>query len=98
MEAIPSDTQRAAADGGFNFLTPEAWKALLSPYSHVVLVANSEAVDFERLRSEFPETTLYVFFNNVYKVLDEAFTGHGRSVLRQRIASTAFEIALDQLV
>ncbi|MGO8188535.1 3-deoxy-manno-octulosonate cytidylyltransferase [Rhizobium leguminosarum] len=77
MEAIPSDTQTMAApDSGFNFPTPEAWKALLSHYSHVVLVANSEAVDFKRLRSELPETALYVFFNNVYKVLDEPFAGH----------------------
>ena len=53
MEAIPSDTQSAAAaDGGFNVLTPEAWKAQLSHYSHVVLVANSEAVDFKRIAGD----------------------------------------------
>ncbi|MGR9176856.1 3-deoxy-manno-octulosonate cytidylyltransferase [Rhizobium leguminosarum] len=86
MEAIPSDTQSAAvADGGFNVLMPEAWKALLSPYSHVVLVANSEAVDFGRLRSELPETALYVFFNNVYKVLDEPFAGHAVLVARSGV-------------
>jgi len=86
MESIPSDTQRlAAADSGFNFLTPDAWKALLSRYSHIVLVANSEAIDLERLRSELPETTLYVFFNNVYKVLDEPFAGHAVLVARSGV-------------
>ena len=85
MESTPSDTQRLAADSGFNFPTPEAWKALLSRYSHIVLVANSEAVDFERLRSELPEAALYVFFNNVYKVLDEPFAGHAVLVARSGV-------------
>ncbi|MBX4949923.1 3-deoxy-manno-octulosonate cytidylyltransferase, partial [Rhizobium binae] len=63
MASIPSDIRTTAAeDGGLNLLAPEAWKALLSRYSHIVLVANSEAVDLERLRSELPETALYVFF------------------------------------
>lgn len=86
MDPIPSDIRTIAAeDGGLNLLTPEAWKALLSRYSHVVLVANSEAVDFERLRSELPETALYVFFNNVYKVLDEPFAGHSVLVARSGV-------------
>ena len=83
---MPSDIRTVAAgDGGVNLLTPEAWKTLLSRYSHVVLVANSEAVDFERLRSELPETALYVFFNNVYKVLDEPFAGHAVLVARSGV-------------
>lgn len=86
MEANPSNTQTMPApDGGFNFLTPEAWKALLSRYSHIVLVANSEAVDFERLRFELPETALYVFFNKVYKVLDEPFVGNAVLVARSGV-------------
>ncbi|UVD55535.1 3-deoxy-manno-octulosonate cytidylyltransferase [Rhizobium sp. Pop5] len=85
MEATPSNTQINAPDGGFNFLTPEAWKALLSRYSHIVLVANSEAVDFERLRSELPGTALYVFFNKVYKVLDEPFVGNAVLVARSGV-------------
>lgn len=86
MEAIPSNTQAMTApDDGFNFLTPEAWKALLSRYSHIVLVANSEAVDFERLRSELPETALYVFFNKVYKVLDEPFVGNAVLIARSGV-------------
>lgn len=86
MEAIPSNTQAMnASDSGFNFLTPEAWKALLSRYSHIVLVANSEAVDFGRLRSELPETALYVFFNKVYKVLDEPFLGNAVLIARSGV-------------
>lgn len=86
MEVIPSKTQAMSApDGGFNFLTPEAWKALLSRYSHIVLVANSEAVDFERLRSELPETALYVFFNKVYKILDEPFVGNAVLIARSGV-------------
>ena len=86
MEAIPSKTQTTIApDGGFNFLAPDAWKALLSRYSHIVLVANSEAVDFERLRRELPETALYVFFNKVYKVLDEPFVGNAVLVARSGV-------------
>ncbi|MBX4999960.1 3-deoxy-manno-octulosonate cytidylyltransferase [Rhizobium lentis] len=86
MESIPSETQTmATADDGFNVLTPDAWKALLSRYSHIVLVANSEAVDFERLLSELPESALYVFFNNVYKVLDEPFAGHAVLVARSGV-------------
>ncbi|EJC80467.1 hypothetical protein Rleg4DRAFT_2097 [Rhizobium leguminosarum bv. trifolii WSM2297] len=82
MEAIPSDNKALT---GFNFLTPDAWKALLSRYSHIVLVANSEAVDLEWLRSELPETALYVFFNKVYKVLDEPFVGHSMLVARSDV-------------
>ncbi|MBX4971048.1 3-deoxy-manno-octulosonate cytidylyltransferase, partial [Rhizobium binae] len=44
MASIPSDIRTTAAeDGGLNLLAPEGWKALLSRYSHIVLVANSEA-------------------------------------------------------
>ncbi|MDK4731091.1 3-deoxy-manno-octulosonate cytidylyltransferase [Rhizobium sp. CNPSo 3490] len=86
MESIPSDNKATTApDGGFDFLTPDAWKALLSGYSHIVLVANSEAVDLERLRSELPETALYVFFNKVYKVLDAPFVGHSMLVARSDV-------------
>ncbi|NEJ02640.1 3-deoxy-manno-octulosonate cytidylyltransferase [Rhizobium ruizarguesonis] len=86
MEAILSDTHTmVTADGRLNFLTPKAWKSLLSRYSHIVLVANSEAVDFKRLRSDLPETALYVFFNKVYKVLDEPFAGHAVLIARSGV-------------
>lgn len=44
--------------------------------THVVLVVNSEAFDSQGRRAALPETALYVFFNNVCKVLDEPFAGH----------------------
>jgi hypothetical protein len=60
----------------------EEWKSFLRSYSDIVLVANSEEVDIDSLVSRFPETTLFVFFNKVYKVLSEPFTR--RSILVAR--------------
>lgn len=54
-------------------MTTEEWRAFFAPYSHIVLVANSESVKPEQLRTEFPPDTLFVFFNKVYKVLDAGF-------------------------
>ena len=60
----------------------EQWKALLSRYSHVVFVANSDAARLDSLVEELPETALYVFFNKVYKVLDRPFAGNALLVAR----------------
>lgn len=49
------------------------WQALFQPFSHIVLVANSAEADVARLERELPATTLFVFFNKVYKVLDKPF-------------------------
>jgi hypothetical protein len=68
------------AAAGLNRL--EDWRRLLSPYSHIVLVANSTAVDVGALRARYPATTLFVFFNKVYKVLGEPFEGHALLVSR----------------
>jgi hypothetical protein len=57
----------------FRFSSLEEWRAFFSPYSHIVLVGNSEAAQPEQLRQTYPSTTLFVFFNKVYKVLDESF-------------------------
>jgi hypothetical protein len=54
----------------------EEWKSLLAEYSDVVLVANSDEVDIEELKRRFPDTTLFIFFNKVFKVLSEPFTRH----------------------
>lgn len=51
----------------------EEWRSIFSAFSHIVLVANSDAVDIAGLRQEYPETTLFVFFNKVYKVLSAPF-------------------------
>lgn len=86
MEASPSDQQNPSLPGaGLNVLTAEEWKALLSRYSHIVLVANSEAADLGRLRKELPETALFVFFNKVYKVLGHPFSGNAVLVARSGV-------------
>jgi hypothetical protein len=69
----------ATADG---LVTAESWRDLLERFSHIVLVANSDAVDLPKLRSELPGTALFVFFNKVYKVLDEPFSGSALLVAR----------------
>lgn len=51
----------------------EAWREFLAGYEHVVLVANSEEVDIDRLQQKFTGETLFVFFNKVFKVLDFTF-------------------------
>ncbi len=68
-------------DTGFRTTNPAAaaaqeWRSLLADYSDVVLVANSDEVDIEELKKRFPDTTLFIFFNKVFKVLSEPFTRH----------------------
>ncbi|RKD35578.1 hypothetical protein BJ928_1396 [Rhizobium sp. WW_1] len=60
----------------------DEWRAVLARFSHIVLVANSDAVDIGSLRSQFPETALFVFFNKVYKVLDRPFNGYSLLISR----------------
>jgi len=50
-----------------------SWRGFFSGYSNIVLVANSEEVDIENLKLEFPNNTIFMFFNKVYKVLDGPF-------------------------
>jgi hypothetical protein len=65
-----------------NLATPEQWRALFSRFSHVVLVANSDEVSVKELQEEYPETALFVFFNKVYKILDEQFSGNSLLISR----------------
>jgi hypothetical protein len=65
-----------------NLATPEQWRALFSRFSHVILVANSDEVSVKELQDEYPGTALFVFFNKVYKVLDEQFSGHSLLISR----------------
>ncbi|MBD9573416.1 3-deoxy-manno-octulosonate cytidylyltransferase [Ensifer sp. ENS08] len=58
------------------------WRTLLASFSHIVLVANSEEVNIRELQAEYPQTALFVFFNKVYKVLDEQFSGNALLVSR----------------
>ncbi|MDX0808704.1 hypothetical protein FB004_11616 [Sinorhizobium medicae] len=65
-----------------NLTTAEQWRALFSRYSHVILVANSDQVNVKELQAEYPPTALFLFFNKVYKVLDEQFSGHSLLISR----------------
>ncbi len=58
------------------------WREVLAAFSHIVLVANSDAVDIASLQAQFPPTALFVFFNKVYKVLDRPFHGHSLLISR----------------
>lgn len=63
-------------------INSEDWRSFLLGYSDIVLVANSEEVDIDELASRFPETTLFIFFNKVYKVLSKPFTRNALLVSR----------------
>ncbi len=54
-------------------INSEDWNSFFLGYSDIVLVANSDEVDINDLMLRFPKTTLFVFFNKVYKVLSEPF-------------------------
>ena len=60
----------------------DKWRTVLMGFSHIVLVANSDVVDIASLQAQFPQTTLFVFFNKVYKVLDRPFHGHSLLISR----------------
>ncbi|MEZ2131661.1 MULTISPECIES: 3-deoxy-manno-octulosonate cytidylyltransferase [unclassified Sinorhizobium] len=60
----------------------EDWRQLFAAFSHIVLVANSEAVDIRTIQPQYPPTTLFVFFNRVFKVLDRPFERHAILISR----------------
>ncbi|THK37016.1 3-deoxy-manno-octulosonate cytidylyltransferase [Ensifer sp. MPMI2T] len=76
--------------------TTEQWRALFSAFSHIILVANSDQVNVRELQAEYPRTALFVFFNKVYKVLDEQFSG--RSLLISRAQPRGANIVYRQEV
>ncbi|NLS19924.1 3-deoxy-manno-octulosonate cytidylyltransferase [Rhizobium sp. P40RR-XXII] len=70
----------AGSAAGLN--SADEWRTILAGFSHIVLVANSDAVDIANLQAQFPETALFVFFNKVYKVLDRPFHRHSLLISR----------------
>jgi hypothetical protein len=81
-EAQGSGTLPAAGSVS-GLATAEDWRPIFAAFSHVVLVANSDVVRIDALQREFPlDTTLFVFFNKVYKVLDRPFPGHSLLISR----------------
>ncbi|PST21245.1 3-deoxy-manno-octulosonate cytidylyltransferase [Rhizobium sp. JAB6] len=79
-DAIDVGLPAAGAAAGLN--GADEWRDVLAGFSHIVLVANSDAVDIASLQTQFPETALFVFFNKVYKVLDRPFHGHSLLISR----------------
>ncbi|WP_173004648.1 MULTISPECIES: 3-deoxy-manno-octulosonate cytidylyltransferase [Rhizobium] len=71
-----------AAGSAAGLSSTDEWRTILMGFSHIVLVANSDAVDISSLQAQFPETALFVFFNKVYKVLDRPFHGHSLLISR----------------
>lgn len=65
-----------------NVKSNEDWRAIFSAFSHIVLIANSEAIDMAALQRDYPDTALFVFFNKVYKVLGKPFAGHALLISR----------------
>lgn len=79
----PGDQQTMPVPGAVSGLRETSnWGELLAPYSHIVLVANSGAMNLEALQKDYPSTALFVFFNKVYKVLERPFEGHALLVSR----------------
>ena len=48
----------------------------------IALVANSDEVDVDALRASLPSDALFVFFNQVFKVLDRPFDGNSLLAVR----------------
>jgi len=65
-----------------NLTTAAQWRELFSPFSHIVLVANSDEVNIKDLQAAYPDSALFIFFNRVHKILDQPFTGRALLVSR----------------
>nr|WP_082960259.1 3-deoxy-manno-octulosonate cytidylyltransferase [Rhizobium leucaenae] len=82
FEAGNNEIAFRAAGAAAGLTTADEWRSVLAAFSHIVLVANSDAVDIGSLQQQFPSSALFIFFNKVYKVLDRPF--HGYSLLISR--------------
>ncbi len=56
-----------------NFRERDEWRQFFSSFSHIVLVGNSDRTEPFQLKEMFPESSLFIFFNKVYKVLNKSF-------------------------
>ncbi|MDS9469334.1 hypothetical protein RGQ15_17365 [Paracoccus sp. MBLB3053] len=59
-----------------------AARELFAGFSQIVLVANSDDSNVDQIARSFPEGTLFVFFNKVYKILGSSFTRPAMLVCR----------------
>lgn len=80
--------------------TTEQWQQFFSVFSHIVLIANSDANQIETLRRSYPDTTLFLFFNKVDKVLSAPFQGNTLLVTRSNQAGSelVYRNILDRMV
>ncbi|MDI7865289.1 3-deoxy-manno-octulosonate cytidylyltransferase [Rhizobiaceae bacterium n13] len=85
-ESAPKKTSGPVPGTTAGLETVTEWRALLSRYSHIVLVANSDECQLESLVATLPDTALFVFFNKVYKVLRRPFAGNALLVARSSAA------------
>jgi len=81
----PSATRRLFAGTSAGFSTGGEWRPLFASYPVIALVANSDEVDIDELRASLPSDTLFVFFNQVFKVLDRPFDGNSLLAVRSGI-------------
>ncbi|WP_430257359.1 3-deoxy-manno-octulosonate cytidylyltransferase [Neorhizobium sp. IRS_2294] len=81
-------------------MSEEDWQQFFAGYSHIVLVANSDEQNFNEIHAAYPETTLFVFFNYVSKVLKTPFTRNSLLVARtSRVGSELiYDNALDKVL
>ncbi|GGF85393.1 3-deoxy-manno-octulosonate cytidylyltransferase [Rhizobium wenxiniae] len=71
-----------------NLCSHEEWQSFFSRFSHFVLVANSDDQTLDAIRSSYPDTALFIFFNRVNKVLKEPFVGNSILVTRSNQAGS----------
>ncbi|MEV4605992.1 3-deoxy-manno-octulosonate cytidylyltransferase [Neorhizobium sp. LMR1-1-1.1] len=83
-----TDNEKKNALTTENLRSPQEWKSFFSGFSHFVLVANSDEQSLEAIRSSYPETALFIFFNRVNKVLSKPFDGNSILVTRSNQAGS----------
>lgn len=67
----------------YNSQTDAHWKEFFGRFSNIVLMANSDALDPVVIEKQFPsDGSLFIFFNKVYKVLDNRFSSSALLVAR----------------
>ena len=80
--ALPVATARPFAGRSAGLSTGDDWRSLFASYPVIALVANSDEVDADVLRASLPSDALFVFFNQVFKVLDRPFEGNSLLAVR----------------
>jgi hypothetical protein len=80
--APPAATARPFAGRSAGLSTDDDWRSVFASFPVIALVANSAEVDVDALRAGLPSDALFVFFNQVFKVLDRPFDGNSLLAVR----------------